>query len=74
MERGKILQELEKGLLVEIPKKGDLSNCDNWRGITLLSIPSKVFTRVILNCIKAGLETKLRKEQYFLDHRGHILT
>jgi hypothetical protein len=57
----KIPQEWEMGLLVKIPKKDDLFNCDNWHGITLLSIPSKVFTRVILNRIKGELETKLRK-------------
>jgi hypothetical protein len=62
----KIPQEWEMGLLVKIPKKGDLFNCDYWHGITLLSIPSKVFTRVILNRIKGELETKLRKEQYGL--------
>jgi hypothetical protein len=64
MERGKIPQEWKKGLLVKIPKKADISNCDNWRGITLLSIPNTVFTRVILNRIKGELETKLRNEQY----------
>ena len=28
------------GLIVKLPKKGDLSLCKNWRGITLLSITS----------------------------------
>ncbi|VDO62056.1 unnamed protein product [Schistosoma margrebowiei] len=28
-----------KGILTKIPKKGDLSKCDNYRGITLLSAP-----------------------------------
>lgn len=28
-------------------KKGDLSSCSNWRGITLLSGPGKVFARII---------------------------
>ena len=32
-----------KGLIVKLAKKGDLQICDNWRGITLLSVPSKVF-------------------------------
>ena len=27
-----------QGIIVKIPKKGDLSECKNWRGISLLSI------------------------------------
>ena len=41
--------EWKEGYLVKLPKKGDLSNCANYRGITLLSIPGKVFNLCILN-------------------------
>jgi hypothetical protein len=44
----KIPEEWEEELIIKIPKKGDLSNCNNRTGITLLSIPSKILTRVIL--------------------------
>lgn len=47
----------------KLPKKGDLKNCDNWRGITLLSIPSKVFCRILLNRFDSAIDVKLRKEQ-----------
>ena len=40
-----IHRDWNKGLIIKIPKKGDLQNCDNWRGITLLSMPSKIFCR-----------------------------
>lgn len=50
-------------LLVKIPKKGDTANCDYWQGITLLSVPSKVFTRVLLSRIKEHVNLRLRKEQ-----------
>ena len=30
-----------KGLIFKLPKKGDLGNCDNWRGISLLSVPKQ---------------------------------
>ena len=29
-------------VLIPIPKKGDLSNCDNWKGILLLEVVGKV--------------------------------
>jgi hypothetical protein len=48
---------------VKIPKKGDYRNCKNWRGITLLVVTSKVFTRIILDRISGILETGIRKEQ-----------
>ena len=52
-----------KGLLVKLPKKGDLSLCNNWRGITLLSIPSKILCSVILQRIKTEVDKTLRDEQ-----------
>jgi hypothetical protein len=59
----KIPEEWKEGLIIEIPKKGDLSNCNNWRGITLLNIPSKILTTIILNRITDTVEQHLRKEQ-----------
>lgn len=56
-------KEWKKGLLVKLPKKGDLTECKNWRGITLLPIASKILTRVILNRIKDVVDQKLRREQ-----------
>ena len=33
-------------LLVLIPKKGDLTQCDNWCGISLLDMMGKLFAKV----------------------------
>ena len=44
-------------------QKGDLSDCLNWRGIQLLSLPSKVYTRSILERIRKAVDAKLREEQ-----------
>ena len=33
-------------MLVPVPKKGDLSSCDNWRGIALLDVVGKVVSRI----------------------------
>ncbi|VDP61197.1 unnamed protein product [Schistosoma curassoni] len=53
----------KEGLLIKIPKKGDLSNCNNYRGITLLSISGKVFNRVLLNRMKDCVDAQLRDKQ-----------
>ena len=62
-EKEEIPDDWKRGLLVKLTKKGDLSQCGNWRGIMLLSIPSKVLTRVILNRIKVAVDEVLRDEQ-----------
>lgn len=56
-------EDWKKGHLVKLPKKRDLSSCNNWRGITLLSIPGKVLTRIILERLKAVLDKTLWDEQ-----------
>ncbi|VDO92622.1 unnamed protein product [Schistosoma margrebowiei] len=49
--------------LIKIPKKGDLSKCENYRGITLLSIPGKFFNRVLLKRMKNAVDAQLRDQQ-----------
>lgn len=36
-----------KGLIVKLPKKADRIDSSDWRDITLQSIPSKVFCKII---------------------------
>ena len=35
--------EWKYGTIIKLPKKGNLADCGNWRGITLLSVPGKNF-------------------------------
>ena len=51
------------GLIVKLPKKGDLTNCNNWRGITLLSLTSKVFSKVIQTRLSKVIDKSIREEQ-----------
>ena len=55
---GEMPNDWKCGLLIKITK-GDTANCEIWRGITLLSIPSKVFTRILLNRIKEHVNHRL---------------
>ena len=62
-EEEQVPEDWKRGHLVKLPKKGDLSQCNNWRGIMLLSIPGKVLSRIILERLKTALDKKLRDEQ-----------
>ena len=39
------------GVIIRIPNKGALSDGNNWRSITLLSVPSKILTKIIIKWI-----------------------
>ena len=60
---GEVPQDWKDGVVVCIPKKGNLTDCDNWRGVTLLSIPGKVYCQMILNRLRDVVDSKLREEQ-----------
>jgi hypothetical protein len=63
----------KKGLIVKLPKKRDTTNCNTWKGITLLSVPSKILSRIILNHIKDAVETCLQKKhESFWNRRCYI--
>ena len=53
----------QKGSIIKLPKKGDLSICDNWRGITLLSVPGKILNYILLTRLKNSLDSLLRENQ-----------
>ncbi|KAJ8342710.1 hypothetical protein SKAU_G00326380 [Synaphobranchus kaupii] len=50
----------KEGYLIKLLKKGDLSSCSNYKGITLLSIPGKTFNRVLLNRMKDAVDPQLQ--------------
>ena len=35
--------EWSKGIIVKLPKRRNLTDCNNWRGICLLSIPGRFY-------------------------------
>ena len=72
-EKEQIPSAWEKGIIIRIPKKGALSDCNNWRGITLLSVPSKILAKIIFQRISDTVDKSLRKEQAgFRKNRGCI--
>ena len=59
----RVPEDWKRGIIVKLPKKGDLTICGNWRGINLLSVPGKIFCRVLLQRIRQGVDKRLREEQ-----------
>ena len=53
----------KRGTIIKLPKKLNVSECNNWRDITLLSITSKVFCSIILQRITTAVDKLLRQEQ-----------
>ena len=55
----------KKSLIVKVPKKGALIQCDdNYSGISLLSVPSKSYAESsIIERVKSGVDKMIRQEQ-----------
>ena len=60
---GKVPTDWQSGITVKLPKKGDLTDPNNWRGVTLLSVPGKVFVLMLLNRLRKAVDDKMREEQ-----------
>ena len=66
---GKIWQSGEwptpwtQSLVITLPKKGNLQQCQNYQMISLISHPSKVMMKIILNRLKPQAEKIIAKEQ-----------
>ena len=56
-------QDWEDAVLVLLYKKGDRMRCDNYRGISLLSVPGKVLSLIWLEHLKEIIEPQLMEAQ-----------
>ncbi|XP_072016924.1 uncharacterized protein [Amphiura filiformis] len=52
-----------QSLVITLPKKGNLQLCQNYRTISLISHPSKIMLRLILNRLKPLAENIIAEEQ-----------
>ena len=77
-EEERVPEDWVKQLTIPLHKKGSMQDCDNYRGIALLSVPGKVFCRVIQRRLAKRAEKMLRENQCgFRRGRGcidHIFT
>ena len=58
-----LLQEWKILVIVPVPKPGDLTKPDNYRGIILISLVMKLYNRMILNRLRPILDPLLRISQ-----------
>ena len=49
--------------IIPVPKSGDLTNTNNYRGISLICIIAKIYNRLILNRIRSVIDPLLRFNQ-----------
>ena len=54
-----------QSLVITLPKKGNLQQCQNYRTTSLISHPSKVMLKIILNRLKPQVEKIIAEEQVF---------
>ncbi|KAK2180178.1 hypothetical protein NP493_454g03017 [Ridgeia piscesae] len=52
-----------QSLIINLPKKGNLQLCQNYRTISLISHPSKVTLKILLNRLKPQAEKIIAEEQ-----------
>ena len=62
MEGKEVPADWIKRVIIRIPKKGALSDCNDWRGISL-SVPSKIPAKIIIKQISDAVDSCMRKEQ-----------
>ncbi|XP_062519263.1 uncharacterized protein LOC134194353 [Corticium candelabrum] len=70
---GRVSQDWKDSVLVPVFKKNDRLICDNYRGISLLSVPGKVLANILLERLKQSVEPLLLEAQCgFRPGRGAI--
>ena len=55
-DKGHFPEQWSEGYIVPLHKKGSINNTDNYRGITLLSVLGKLFTRILNNRLSEWAE------------------
>ena len=60
---GHIQEKWKTLIIIPVPKSGDLSKPDNYRGISLISLVMKLYNRMLLNRLRPAIDPLLRINQ-----------
>ena len=67
----RVPEDWKKSLVVTVPNRGDVTRCDNYRGISLLFVPSKILCMVLIDRVESAVDEMITQEQAgFLSGRG----
>jgi hypothetical protein len=55
-----ILDQWKESIIIQLPKKGDKTDCSNYRGISLLSTSYKILSSILLSRLKC-----IRRRNYW---------
>ena len=73
-DTGKYPKEWAKSIIIPIHKKGNKSLLNNYRGISLLSVTSKLFTSIINNRLYSWMENNMKICEEQAGFRRHFST
>ena len=62
-DNGQVPEDWRRAVIVPVHKKGSNMKCENYRGISLLSIPSKVYARILDERTRSVTESKVLEAQ-----------
>ena len=69
-QTGEWLTPWTQSLVITLPKKGNLQQRQNYRTISLISHPSKVMLKIILNRLKPQVEKIIAKNRQASEQEG----
>ena len=73
-EKEEIPAEWKEGYIIKMPKKGELSRCDNFRGIALLPVPGHVLNVIIQERMTVKQTKRCVKSKLTLGRTDRVLT
>ena len=60
---GEVPEDWKRAVIIPLHKKGSKAMCSNYRGISLLSVPGKVYARIVDNRVKQKTEGMILEVQ-----------
>nr|KAG5691095.1 hypothetical protein BaRGS_027599 [Batillaria attramentaria] len=65
-DKEEVPAQWKEGIIIKLPKKGDLTDCSNYRGIMILSVPAKIASLRII--VEQSLEWNSPLYINFIDY------
>ena len=63
MAKQKVPSDWRRSLIMKIPEKGNLTICNNCHGISFLSVPLRIFCRILIDRSEKDVDERLHQEQ-----------